>query len=324
MKLRKDWVVIALIFMTMVFLRGNAEAYDMAEYVCPLNQGNEWTYQYTINVEGGPNDGLNESYSLKKVINGTELVNGVETIKMEYVINEAVDSYYCVVMDSEGFKMHKQYISEIGMYYIYDPPLTIFPATFNVGEVYEESISMSVYSADNDKLMDTATGSETVSLELVENVTVPAGTFKDCLKISSLASYPESTSGITVEFDEIAWYARNIGVVKQEVTLDMHNPFIGDSKETMTYELTDYDVEQPTPCPATVALGGDARGNDLNALRKFRDKVLSRNPEGQEMIRLYYQLGPVLVKAMKEDEEFKEEVKEMIEVILPMTRGAVE
>jgi hypothetical protein len=54
----------------------------------------------------------------------------------------------------------------------------------------------------------------------------------------------------------------------------------------------------------------------LKALRKFRDEVLSQTPEGQEIIKLYYELSPVIVEMMEEDEEFKEEVREMIDGIL--------
>jgi len=44
-------------------------------------------------------------------------------------------------------------------------------------------------------------------------------------------------------------------------------------------------------------------------------------PVGQEIIKLYYQWSPVIVRAMEEDEEFKAEVKEMIDGVLPLIRG---
>jgi hypothetical protein len=45
---------------------------------------------------------------------------------------------------------------------------------------------------------------------------------------------------------------------------------------------------------------------------------LNKTSEGQELIKLYYQWSPVLVKAMEGDEEFKGEVKRMIDSVLPM------
>jgi hypothetical protein len=53
-------------------------------------------------------------------------------------------------------------------------------------------------------------------------------------------------------------------------------------------------------------------------LRHFRDNVLGYTSEGQELIRLYYQWSPAIVKTMEEDEEFKEEVKELIDGILTL------
>ena len=68
------------------------------------------------------------------------------------------------------------------------------------------------------------------------------------------------------------------------------------------------------PCLYIWLLGSD--NPQLDILREFPDEVLARTPEGQEIIRLYYELSPVIVKAMQEDEEFKAQVKEMIDVIL--------
>ena len=51
---------------------------------------------------------------------------------------------------------------------------------------------------------------------------------------------------------------------------------------------------------------------------------MSQTQEGQEIIRLYYQWSPVIVKAMEEDEEFKEEVKEMIDGVLELVGGGEE
>ncbi len=41
------------------------------------------------------------------------------------------------------------------------------------------------------------------------------------------------------------------------------------------------------------------------------------------MIILYYLWSPTIVRVMEEDEEFKEEVKQMIDGILPMIEDAM-
>jgi hypothetical protein len=70
------------------------------------------------------------------------------------------------------------------------------------------------------------------------------------------------------------------------------------------------------PCTAEMLYG--QYSEEIELLRYFRDNVLSQTPEGQEIIRLYYEWSTVIVKAMEEDEEFKQEVKEMIDGILPL------
>ena len=55
----------------------------------------------------------------------------------------------------------------------------------------------------------------------------------------------------------------------------------------------------------------------------FRDKVLSKTQEGQELIKLYYQWSPVIVKAMEADEEFKQEVKDIVDEVLEMIEGLI-
>jgi hypothetical protein len=309
----------------MAFWVGRVAAYDMSQYICSLNEGDWWEGLNTYSFVGGPADGTSGSYLQKLLINGTELVNGVETIKREVMDNGSVERYYCVALDSEGFKLYKEYQPAFGNYYVFDPSALVSPATFEeVGDVINlPSHSVLIYSIATDAHTDTATASGTISLESVEPVTVPAGTFKDCLKISNSSSSQSPTSGIATEFEQTFWYAYRVGRVKEEATMSWLNiPETGDMVLTVTWELTDYDVNFADGCPMTFALGGDS--NDLNTLRKFRDEVLRKTPVGQEIIKLYYELSPVIVKTMAEDKEFKEEVKDMIERVLPLVRKAVE
>jgi len=62
------------------------------------------------------------------------------------------------------------------------------------------------------------------------------------------------------------------------------------------------------------------RSEIAQLLRYLRDNVLSQTPEGQELIRLYYEWSPAIVKAMEEDEAFKKEVKGVIDGILLLMR----
>ena len=53
-------------------------------------------------------------------------------------------------------------------------------------------------------------------------------------------------------------------------------------------------------------------------LRYFKDNMLSRTPEGRELIRLFYFWNPLLIRAIEEDEAFREEIKEMIDALFPI------
>ncbi len=78
-----------------------------------------------------------------------------------------------------------------------------------------------------------------------------------------------------------------------------------------------------SPKCALVKIYGE-NSEEVKILRLFRDSVLSQSPEGQEIIRLYYELSPVIAKAMDEDGEFKEEVKETVDKVLRLIMANIE
>ncbi len=59
---------------------------------------------------------------------------------------------------------------------------------------------------------------------------------------------------------------------------------------------------------------------EVKVLRYFRDNILSTTSEGKNLIKLYYQWSPVVVKTIEEDEEFKMAVKEIIDDVLHLTK----
>lgn len=90
---------------------------------------------------------------------------------------------------------------------------------------------------------------------------------------------------------------------------------------SMNQEDTDGDgtgdaCDRNAHCPVIFIYGNHSEETEI--LRYFRDHVLSQTQEGQELIKLYYLWSPTIVRAMECDEEFKEEVKGMIDSILPM------
>ena len=69
-------------------------------------------------------------------------------------------------------------------------------------------------------------------------------------------------------------------------------------------------------CPSEEIYGEDSE--EVEILRCLRDNVLSATPEGQEIIRLYYQWAPVITVAIQNDEEVRAEIKALVDGILQM------
>jgi hypothetical protein len=70
------------------------------------------------------------------------------------------------------------------------------------------------------------------------------------------------------------------------------------------------------PCLLEEIYGEHSQETEL--LRSIRDNVLSKTQEGRELIKLYYQWSPVIVRAMEADDEFKKDVREMVDGVLGM------
>ena len=62
---------------------------------------------------------------------------------------------------------------------------------------------------------------------------------------------------------------------------------------------------------------------EIETLRGFRDGVLNETPHGQALISLYYQWSPMMGRVLAADEEFKEEVKELIDTIVSLLESSI-
>jgi hypothetical protein len=94
------------------------------------------------------------------------------------------------------------------------------------------------------------------------------------------------------------------------------------STSSTVQSTTSTTCHEEDPCCIEEIYGENSEATEY--LRYFRDNVLNKSPEGRELIKLYYQWSPVIVKAIKEDEAFKTQVKDMIDEILPMIENILE
>jgi len=81
-------------------------------------------------------------------------------------------------------------------------------------------------------------------VKAVEDVTVPAGTFTDCVHVTFMFSYNESSSGGFGFRVEEAWLAKDVGMVKRikSETFCIGGYIYNNSAET--YLLQSYSIPQ--------------------------------------------------------------------------------
>jgi hypothetical protein len=72
-------------------------------------------------------------------------------------------------------------------------------------------------------------------------------------------------------------------------------------------------------CPLQYLYG--ELSEEVMLLREFRNTVLSTTPEGKQIIQLYYQWSPIILKAMEDDEALQAEVKDVVDHIVDLLRA---
>ena len=116
-----------------------------------------------------------------------------------------------------------------------------------------------------------------------------------------------------------------------EAHADGYSPFYGgiitieaDATISLDIEMDPISTSTSTTTICEILKIYGDNSEEVGLLRFFRDNVLSQTPEGRELIRLYYHWSPVMVKAMENDDEFKEDMKDMIDGVLELIREEAE
>ena len=75
-------------------------------------------------------------------------------------------------------------------------------------------------------------------------------------------------------------------------------------------------------CAAEAIYGKNAEQTEL--LREYRDNVLSKTTEGQEIIKTYYKFSPTVTKLLEQRPLLKNKAKAFIDSMLPGIRKKIE
>jgi hypothetical protein len=204
--------------------------YDIPLYF-PFSQGDKWTYSHKA---GG------EVKEVSYLIEGSETFHGIKVPKKVQVENR--EEFFCTYVDPVlGIRDFKHNIGMTSQYLIYTPPTIVIPAKMKAGDIHYNTSHL--FRHNQDGIIE-AEGSfyATTILEAVENVTVPAGEFKNCLKIVLIKD--DVFSDMVVNVVQTQWVAKKVGTVKDSVKVNIYSPEGGDPfKVEASEELTHVEID---------------------------------------------------------------------------------
>ena len=209
-------IIAALLLALSLFTPGHGRCDELSESYFPLKAGMRWEYTIT-STQGQPQKLRISNLALREV-------NGVKVTPRKWELG-ASTFFELMKQDGTGIYRYAEQVSETA------PPNLVTPMECHLKFPIAQGNSWN---------MVTKVGNSKVKIVLIiesvsDEVKVPAGTFKDCLKIKQVG---ENDSGISIMGYE--WYAPKVGVVKSLVTIKQKTKEGMQSSETRTYQLVSF------------------------------------------------------------------------------------
>ncbi len=187
---KRTWLVIVTVLIALSAVGGlivlAANAGDAAVYF-PLKPGNTWNYKLTI---GGEQNIFLQKVKVSNPENGNPKV---------IVYNNDTPYYYVYYLENERGLYKTRAMSPAGIDE-YKPNWLVLSYNMKVGSIWK-------WESEDHKMK------ESTKVIAIEKVTVSAGTF-DTVLIQS-----EGVNGAGDSYSVKSWYAKNIGLVKDETTI---------------------------------------------------------------------------------------------------------
>ncbi|MBZ9577934.1 hypothetical protein KJA13_02760 [Patescibacteria group bacterium] len=167
-----------------------------------MDVGFEWQYQGWHFLEGKKGSEIN---SVSAIASKEKLNN-----KEAYLFQPDKDRFpiFYYSLEGEGIYLYK--IKEADRYIICSSGLLFFPRRLQIGREYNSYSKMQVYDT-KDRLIEEGIIEREVKLEGTEDISVPAGRFKNCLKISTFFVFKAKTA---LRITEELFLAKGIGNVQ--------------------------------------------------------------------------------------------------------------
>lgn len=213
---------------------------DQGNYY-PLSQGNRWNYQASITRNGGASTLFQNSVS----VNGITTVNGIQAlIYLESNSeNEGIPLEEYITKDSAGIILHGNNNAAGVLTPLITPLRTVrFPPNLGTKTTTFDRKQLPLsFDLDGDGTNDLVDIQSEYSAISLETITVPAGTFPNCLRAEEKTTrvFHSSAFGITATLTSIEtnWRGTGVGVVKRTETTQSEG-FVQDITQFVTEELT--------------------------------------------------------------------------------------
>ena len=208
-------IVAALLLTIFLFTPGHGRCDELSESYFPLKAGMRWEYTVTST----------QGQTQKLVITNLapREVNGVKVTPRKWELGGST-FFELMKQDGTGVYRYAEQVSETA------PPILVTPIECHLKFPIAQGDSWEMVTKVANSTLTVNLSIESVS----DEVRVPAGTFKDCLKIKQVGENKGGTAVIGYE-----WYAPKVGIVKSMVTIK-HKTQAGTTSENRAYQLVSF------------------------------------------------------------------------------------
>jgi DUF3108-like len=207
--------IAALLLALSLFTPGHGRCDELSESYFPLKAGMRW--EYTITSTQGQTQKLRISnLALREV-------NGVKVTPRKWELG-ASTFFELMKQDGTGIYRYAEQVSETA------PPNLVTPIECHLKFPIAPGESWDMVTKVGNNPLTVNLTIESVS----DEVKVPAGTFKDCLKIKQVGENKAGTAVIGYE-----WYAPKVGIVSSMVTIKQKTQ-AGTTSENRSYQLVSF------------------------------------------------------------------------------------
>ncbi|MEW6660307.1 MAG: hypothetical protein AB1424_16805 [Thermodesulfobacteriota bacterium] len=215
MKIKFIAVAVTLFFL----LPGSSCFGEAAEKYYPLKEGMTWVYGVTADRPG--------ALKIKITNLAPRELQGQTVTPRKWEVGASVRTYF-IAKDDFGVYRYAEQMTDSAEPKVVTPKVYYLKNPVDKGTYWDISTKM----GENDLKV-------TVTIEGIrEKVTVPAGTYNECVKVKHEGGTQDAKTGLSLTAYE--WYAPAVGLVKSMFTIKKKGEDKKEETESTTYQLESF------------------------------------------------------------------------------------